>query len=284
MSEVIVGMSDTEYHSNPGLSSTGVRLLLPEFKGSPKKFQWAQTHRRDSRAFDVGHAAHARILGVGAGVIAYPDEHLTPSGNVSTKAATVAWEDEQRAAGLTPVSPADIAAVEGMAEAVLAHPTAAPLLEVAVLREVSVFADVDGVPSRARFDALSDGTGRVVAVDLKTAYDATPNGFTRSITKYGYDVQQAHYEAVCEAATGNPIDTFTFIVVEKQPPYEVGVFTIEPFWVDMGRAKVKRARDLFRECTESGVWPGYDPEPVELTAPAWVTIEHEMAYESEIRV
>lgn len=277
---IIHDLAEDLYHAHPALSSTGARSLLPEYKGSPKKFQWAQTHRRTSRAFDVGHAVHTKVLGVGAGIITYPDEHLTPSGNPSTKKETVAWEEEQRAAGLTVVSPGDAVRVEAMAESVLAHPSARPLFEVCEFREVSVFADVDGVPTRARFDALSGETRNgIYAVDLKTTEDATPNGFTRSVLKWGYDVQQAFYEDTYAESEARAIDQFWFVAVEKSAPYEVGVMQVEPFWVAMGKTKTANARRIYKECTESGVWPGYDTTPVTLTAPAYAVIEHEMQYE-----
>ena len=278
---IIHDLAEDLYHANPALSSTGARSLLPEYKGSPKKFQWAQTHRRTSRAFDVGHAVHTKVLGVGAGIITYPEEHLTPSGNPSTKKETVAWEEEQRAAGFTIVSPGDELRVDAMAESVLAHPSARPLFEVCEFREVSVFANVDGVPTRARFDALSGETRNgIYAVDLKTTEDATPNGFTRSVLKWGYDVQQAFYEDTYAESEARAIDHFKFVAVEKSAPYEVGVFEVEPFWVAMGKKKTANARRIYKECTESGVWPGYDTTPVTLTAPAYAVIEHEMQYES----
>jgi len=278
---IVHDLDEATYHAHPALSSTGARLLLPEFKGSPKKFQWAQSHPRASRTFDVGHAVHTKVLGVGAGIITYPDEHLTPSGNPSTKAATVEWEQEQRAAGLTVVSPGDAERVDAMAEAVLAHESARPLFEVAVNREVSVFADVDGVPCRARFDALSDETRRgILAVDLKSTDDATDAGFTHSVRKFGYYVQEPWYRDVYLAAMGRPVDEFWFVAVEKSGPFEVAVVSIEEFWVGMGRTAAARARSVFAECTASGVWPGYDPKPRELTAPAYVVIEHEMQYEN----
>lgn len=256
-------------------------MLLPEFKGSPKKFQWEQTHKRTSRSFDFGHAVHASVLGVGLGVITYPDEHLTPSGNPSTKAATVEWEAEQRSAGYTVVSPDDMVRVQAMSEAVLAHPTARPILEVATMREVSVFADVDGVPCRARFDALSEETKNgVYAADLKSTDDATKSGFERSVSKFGYFVQEAHYRDVYRAAVGKPVDKFFIIAAEKSAPYEVAVFQIEPFWVDMGHKKAARAREIFAECTATGAWPGYTTGLQELTAPAWSVIEHEMQYDN----
>lgn len=280
-SGIVPNLPDAEYHSRPELSSTGARLLLPEYKGSPAKFQWAKTHPRTSRAFDVGHAVHAKVLGVGVGTVEYPEEHLTPSGNVSTKAATVAWEEEQRAAGLTPVSPNEVASVNAMSEAILAHESARPLMEVAVNREVSVFAEVGGVPCRARFDALSDETRRgVIAVDLKSGTDATSNGFTRDANKHGYDVQEGFYRDVHRMATALEIAEFWFIVLEKAGPYEVGVRALTPEWVAMGRAKAARAREIFAECTATDVWPGYSTKPEYVAPPTYAVIDFEMEYES----
>lgn len=278
---VIHGISEADYHARPELSSTGVRLLLPEYKGSPKTFQWAMANRKTSRAYDVGHAVHGKVLGVGEQIVYYPDEHLTPSGNVSTKAATVGWEAEQYAAGLVPVSPNEADRVDQMAEAVLSHPTARTFLEVAVHREVSVFAEIDGVPVRARFDALSDETRNgIYAVDLKTAEDATPDGFTKSVKNWGYDVQEGHYEVVYTAATGKHIDRFLFPVVEKKPPFEVAVHELPEMWVAMGRRKAEEARRIYAECMASGVWPGYATDVQILEPPAWAVIEYEMRYEN----
>jgi exodeoxyribonuclease VIII len=279
-------MPDHVYHARPELSSTGVRLLLPEYKGSPKKFLYEQTHKRTSRSFDVGHAAHAKVLGVGAGVVIYPDEHLTASGNVSTKAATVAWEDEQQASGLVPIAPGEAAKVDAMAEAVLSHPTARPIFEVAEHREVSVFSEVDGVPVRARFDALSGETRRgIIAADLKTCDDATKTGFEKSVAKWGYDVQEAHYEDVYEASEGRPVDEFYFVAVEKAPPHEVAVHRLPTIWTEMGRAKAAHAREIYKHCLETGEWAGYDTTIQFLDPPTWLVFDHEARYENqEIRV
>lgn len=283
---IVLDMDEAEYHAHPALSSTGARLLLPEYKGSPKKFQWEKSHKRTSRAFDVGTAVHAKVLGVGAGIVTYPDEHLTPSGNPSSKAATVEWESEQRAAGLTIVSPGDAARADAMAEAVLAHESARPLFEVAEFREVSVFAAIDGVPVRARFDALSGETRNgVYAVDLKTTEDATENGFVQAVKKWGYDVQEGHYKATYEASEGRGIDEFWFVVAEKSGPFEVAVFRLTDQWVDMGRVKAAKAREMFQQATASGVWAGYDPTPRSLAPPTYAVIDYEMQYEyGEINV
>ena len=278
---IVHGLSDTDYHAHPALSSSGARMLLPEYKGSPKKYQWAQSHPRTSRTFDVGHAAHTKILGVGAGIIHYPEEHLTPSGNVSKGKGTVAWEEEQRAAGLTPVSPDEAAQVDAMAEAVLTHPTARAILEVAAHREVSLFSDIYGVPVRARFDALSEETRNgVYGVDVKTTDDATKVGAERAVSKWGYDFQDAWYDDVHRAVTGRPVDQFFLICVEKSGPYEVAVMCLPEMWRQMGKTKAAEARRVYAECVESGEWPGYTTEIQFLDPPAWAVIDHEMRYES----
>lgn len=268
-------MPDHEYHSRSELSSTGARLLLE----SPAKFKYRQDHPQPGkRDYDIGHAAHAKVLGVGSELVGYPDEHLTPSGNVSTKAATLAWAEGQRNAGLVPVSPGDIARVDAMAESILAHPIARDLLESEGERELSVFADIDGVPVRARLDALTNGVG----IDLKTTRKrADAEGFARDASDLGYHVQAAWYRNAM-AAVGSPLSRFLFIVVEKEPPYLVGVNELDIIFEQMGDAAAAEARRRYRHGIETGEWPGYSNE-IELAAPpAWMAMLSEDLYGTEL--
>ncbi len=66
---IVHDMPEEEYHRRPELSSTGARLLLD----SPAKYAYAQTHPQPHKqAFDVGHAVHARVLGVGSPAVDVP--------------------------------------------------------------------------------------------------------------------------------------------------------------------------------------------------------------------
>ncbi len=254
------------YHQRPELSSTGARQILD----SPARFNYLRTHPQEHKeAFSLGTAVHTKILGVGAQVITYPEEHLTPSGAVSTKAATVAWADQQRANGFTVIAPAQAAQVDGMAEAVLAHPDARQVLEQISGREVSIFTEVDGVPVRARFD-LYDG---VHSADLKSARDASPKGFNTSVGRYGYHIQRAWYEEAHRAETGTDLESFKFLVVEPMPPFLVATYELDFMWNDIARVKIDQARKLYRDCIESGNWPGYDSAT--LTPPTWAIFEGE---------
>lgn len=260
---LVHGMTDVEYHARPELSSTDVRRILD----SPARFRWDREHRRESVAFDVGHAVHAKVLGTGPTVIPCPDEHLTPSGNVSTKAATVAWLAEQRAAGLVPIGPADAARIDAMVEAVLAHKGARRILEQPDARpEVSAFAtDPDtGVACRARFDLLA-----TTAADVKaTAGTASPAGFGRDAAKYGYPVQEAHYLDVHEWATGER-PPLVFIVVEKAPPHLVAVHQLDDVTRLIARDLAARARATYAECTATDTWPGYGDDTLTPQIPGW---------------
>lgn len=271
-SRIVVDMDEQTYHAHPALSSTGARLLLD----SPARFRCRQTHPEPHKdAFDLGAAVHTKVLGVGATVITYPDEHLTPSGAVSTKAATVAWADEQRANGLVVIGAAQAAHVDGMAEAVLAHPEARNILETVVGREVSIFADIEGVAVRARFDIYDGST----AADLKSARDASPKGFNTTVGRYGYHIQEQWYREAHTAVVGTELDSFQFLVVENVAPYMVGVYDLDFMWEDIAKERTKRARELYRACTETGMWPGYQAGT--LTPPTWAVYENE---EAEIQV
>ena len=147
---LVLGMTEHEYHGGGGaeLSSSGAKLLLE----SPAKFKYQviDGHRVYRAGFDLGTAVHTKVLGVGAQFIGYPEEHLTPSGTVSSKAATVEWAAAQRAEKKIILTPAEAVMADEMAESVLAHPAARALFERAGSSEVSVFDEFLGVRRRGR--------------------------------------------------------------------------------------------------------------------------------------
>lgn len=256
---------DEEYRTIPGLSSTGIKEMLK----SPAHYQWARTHRRERVAFDVGHAAHAKILGVGLGIIVYPDEHLTPSGNVSEKAATKAWAKEQRAAGLVPIAPDQLNAVDAMAEAVARHPLAGKLIgSGAGNPEVSLLWDdaETGVRCKGRIDYLHDGP---VAVDLKTCRSADPRRFGSTAASYGYAEQAMHYLAGLKATRGDTDAVFYQVLVETEAPHHVAVVQLDETFRAIAEDRVRQAIDTYAECAQTGEWPSYPQIIHPVAAPAW---------------
>jgi len=260
-----LGIPELEYHALPGLSSTGIKNMLK----SPAHYDWARTHRRERVAFDVGHAAHAKILGVGLGVVEYPAEHLTPSGNVSEKAATKNWAKEQRDQGLVPVTPDQVAAVDAMAEKVARHPIAGKLIGSGIgTPEVSLFWDdpVTGVRCKGRIDYLH---GAPVAVDLKTGRSADPRRFGPTAADYGYAEQAVHYLNGLTATRGDTDARFFQVLVETDPPHHVAVVELDETFRFLAEQRVRRAIDLYAECVQSGEWPSYPAVIHPVAPPAW---------------
>lgn len=262
-------ISEAEYRAIPALSASSAKWLLR----SPAHYKHNMENRTDKATFDVGHAAHSKILGHGSGVIAYPDEHLTPSGAISSKQATAAWASEQRSAGLIPVAPQQIAAVDAMSEAVLAHPEARRVLELPGETELPLIADdpATGVRIKGRIDRLANDDGRLVPVDLKTTADASPVAFANAIAKFGYDIQGEMYRRLVQIVRGVEPEPFLIIAVESARPHGVLVLDVIGWYAEIGLRRLERALTLYAESTRTGYWPAYPPVIHHPDPPAWLS-------------
>lgn len=268
---IVQGLEESLYHARPELSSTEARLILD----SPAKYRWKKDHPplvEPSKKFDVGSAVHSRVLGTGYEAVPIPAEYLASNGAASTTAAKT-FIAEVRAAGKIPLKESEFQPINDMAEAVLANPSAVALFAQEGMAEASVFAnDPDtGVACRARFDFLPEQKERrIVAVDVKTAVDASPAGFEKAVANHGYDTQRGHYLDVLKWATGEMPHgfepEFLFVVIEKEPPYLTAVYQLTPQWSNMGHTKAAHARALYAEAVETGVWTGY-PTDINFIAP-----------------
>jgi hypothetical protein len=288
----VYDLTEAEYHADPvdpavggSLSSTGARTIITS---SPARYLWDRDHGRpDTRAFDAGRAAHREVLGAGGDVVVIEGSGKRPNAwdTTETKAAVA----EARAAGKTPIRPHDAETVAAMADALRTHPIAGPLLARPGRAEQSfVGRDPEsGVMCRIRVDWLPDvpANGRVLAVDYKTTTDASPHGFAASMARYGYHQQGPFY---CDVLSWLDLDNgrpplFVLVAQEKDPPYLVTVNTLTERAVEWGRVLNRKARDIYRHCTETGLWPGYDPGPTgiaELDLPGWQIARYEAALDA----
>ncbi len=276
--KIIPDMPEEQYHASTAFSSTGAKRILK----SPAVFDWWRKHPEPPKAeFDLGHAVHSRVLGVGAQVVAYPAKVLATNGAASTNAAK-AWAAEQRAAGLIPVKQDVADNVSRMAEAVLKSKTARAFLEQEGTPEASVFATdpETGIELRARFDFLPTGSARRrVAVDLKTATDASKGGFERAVARLRYDVQDAHYRHAIGIDPEWEELEFVFVAVESDPPHHVLVSHLNADFAHMGKTDAARARRLYAECLQTDTWPGYPDEVVSLQPPMFAVYDFQDAHD-----
>jgi hypothetical protein len=267
---VVDGLPDEEYHAHGALSSTGARTLIKP--AGPALYAWRRAHPEPHKsAYDLGHAAHLQVLGAGPKVV------VVDAADWRTKAAKE-QRDAAYAAGAVPLLAEQYAGVRAMAEELARHPLAGPLLNPANgIAEQSLFwtDPATGVPCRVRVDwrtQLRDG--RPVLVEYKTCASAAPDALPRVMNTYGYHQQGMFYLDGAQAL-GLAEDEALFLLVfqEKTPPYLTSVRYLDAAAARIGRARNRRALQIFAECTASGVWPGYPTEAEPLSLPVWA--EHE---------
>ena len=258
------GIPELEYHSAPEFSQSRAKTLLD----SPRRYQWELSQPAEtSDAFDVGHAVHALVLGVGLGIV------RVDADSWRTKAAQE-QRAEARASGSVALLAKEVDVIEAMAEAVLSDAAARGAFEAEGDVELSMWwADPDsGVECRGRIDKAAATADGVSLVDLKTTADGSPRGFASSAAKFGYRLQGGAYDDGWTILTGEPPASFLFVTVEKVAPYLVATYSLSPFDVDAGRWKWREACARLADYTARDHWPAYaaDLPPFSpLTLPAW---------------
>lgn len=280
------------YHSDPcaepSLSSTIAKILIREtplhaWTASPRLNPGLEPLTK--KAFNIGRAAHRVILGAGEDFEAIPDELLGAGGAASTKAAKE-WIEDARSRGVTPLKSDEVDQILGIAAAVSAKLRAAGIVLDPQRSEMAAVAIVDGVWCRCMVDN-APADPRLPLYDLKTtAGSVHPDELARTVANLGYDVQAAHYLRVWREATGED-RRFRFVFVEKAPPFEVGIvelyadgemrpasdYSVDEAltgdWFADAEQKLTRARRQWRECLDSGHWPGYPAKVALIGAPLW---------------
>ena len=206
-------------------------------------------------------------------------KHLTFQSNEAK-----AWKEAAHEAGLVvlsikadnpDVSPCEWDFVHRSADALRTHPIASILIN-GVAERTIVWVDKGtsshkgtGKLCKARIDVSNEDHDMLV--DIKSAEDASLSGFSRAVHSYGYFRQNAWYMdgAQAEDIQLNVLNGFTFVVVEKRPPWAVACYKLEPEWIRVGREMNNRDLDNFKTCHDDNEWPCYPEEIRDLVMPAY---------------
>jgi len=277
------------YHRSPGIS----KHALDEVAESPLLYKTKKDHPEPSTpAMRIGSATHAYVLETDR----FTDEFaIEPAGAPKkptsaqlnapkpTEKALISinywkkWNDEN--AGKFVISnkpgddpfwkPGEWQTIQNIHDAVRAHPIASILLDPSqgwaersaywMDREFSRLC-------RCRVDFFNEAHG--LAIDFKTAESAGYSDFIRAVSQYRYHVQAESYTAGLKAC-GVPVKAFVFVVVEKKPPYQIGIYTLDAKARHIGHAMWRQAMRTFDECKKTDEWPAFPPEVRELELPPW---------------
>jgi hypothetical protein len=242
-----------QYHADKtSISSSGLRALLAP--GCPAQFKYDRDNPQPpKREFDLGHAAHKLVLGVGEELV------FTEYDDWRTKAAREE-RDAIRYDGAVPLLAHEGEQVQAMADALRRHPIAGGLFAPGTGRaELSIFwTDREtGVRCRVRPDWLKELPGLALAVDYKTCRDANPDAVSRAIRDYSLHQQDALYTDGIWAALDPQDVRFVFVFQSKTAPYLITVRELAQQDRDIGRARNERALRLYADCERTGIWPDW---------------------------
>lgn len=267
-------MSNRDYHASAGLSRSDLRRLLD----SPRRWLYRQDHpEAPSAAMDFGTAFHCAVLTPGDWdkTVAVVESRRTAAGKVQAADA--------EAAGLVVLSCDEADRIEGMAATVANSLTATQLLRGKREQSYSWQMTVN-VGGGKTFDALCKarpdvvGAGDLWLCDLKSAQTCNQTLWASDAEKYGNDLQVPWYIA---GVTGrwpdeaSPLPPFVFVVVEKDPPYDLRFFELERTWIHAAADKCLRALRIRYGLHTDAPTVLAEPEIEELSRPRWATFRDE---------
>jgi hypothetical protein len=172
------------------------------------------------------------------------------------KAARQAAED----AGALLLTSEELARAEAIAMSVEAGETKAAQVafdlihDAGAVHEWAYRWEEDGLPLRVKLDVVLERPMGLVAVELKTTMDPSPEGFGRQMAAYGYHVQGALYVRGLAHAAGVDVTEVTFlhIAIRNTPPFETAVYDNSTHILGVGMEHLDDTLSKLRACISNG--------------------------------
>ena len=263
-----------EYHADPcptpSLSASIATILIQQSCIHAKSAHPRLTEnpiREEERHLDLGRLAHALMLeGMDIAVVIHAD-------NYRTKAAQEA-RDGARLLGKCPILAQELVDVTAMIAACRAqldtHEQAfEAFTDVGKPEQTLIWKEGD-LWCRCRIDWLH--LTKPLIYDYKTGKrSARPESVSRIAAMDGWGIQASFYGRGLKAVFGADLDPiFRFVVQENFPPFALSVLELSPADLALADDQVEHAIDVFSDCLQSGVWPGYSKRVQRITSPAYI--------------
>ena len=247
--------SNEHYHAQEGISASGLKLV----KQSPAHYMYSE--RKETDAMRFGTMYHHFILENNTFFQKYTIidiEKRPDKKHGMTAKENAAWLESFD----YPISKETHEQLESMREILFRHPYAKSLLiggegEI----EVSYYCELDigaEKPIKFRFRPDRVKHGKRIIVDLKTAADASTDGFKKATTNQEYQIQGSVYPDLMELVMEQDLGyEFFFVAQEKVPPYVFNIFQASPQFRSVGKYEYEILLMLYAWCVENDRWPGY---------------------------
>lgn len=247
-----IKISNSEYRKRDGVSSSDLKKMIK----SPAHYKYWKDHADEvsTPALLMGRAAHKYMLEQDE----FFDEFaIAPLCDRRTKEGKETYARFlEESIGKDVISNEDFEVIMDMHKALYETPFVEKLLS--GKKELSFFIDdfETGLTLKARPDCITEIGGQHLLIDYKTTTDAENMRFYRDSVKLNYDVQMAYYLDILREATGKDY-TVIIIAQEKTAPYCVNVFELSDQYISGGREVYREMLNLYKQCSDSGVWHGY---------------------------
>ena len=265
-------ITNAEYHGRKThLSSTNIRT----FKKNKKQFEYGLTHElvKQTKAMADGTAVHAFFLErdkFDTDFIVKPADM-----RLNTKAGKE-WALEHQS---KIIIDSELGNNLYEMEKSFTDSPAKLIYDIKGQTELSYFWDDLGtIKGKCRPDWLSDD-GSIV-VDIKTTTDASPRGFQKSISNWGYHLQLGWYLRGLRKL-GVPAKQFIFIAIEKTAPFCVGVYRADQDMINFAMKELDQLMPEIQTAMVSNEFPDYTPEITSIGLPPWMTDKKEQQPEHE---
>lgn len=252
----IVQEPAVDYHANVSHVSRG---MLNDFKYRRRLYQKkyilnAIPEEPPTDAMELGTLCHAVLL-EGKPLDSLVEIIPASALNLDGHRKGPNWTAFKNAADPSKIHYTAREAAESMAmvNSVLNHPAVGQWHNAASHREASIYWEQDGINLRCRPDWIVESRGELIAIDLKTARDASEDGMDRAI-RSAYAFQQAHYSPGIEAAFGVPIAAFLFVAVDSKPPYTTYVHGVGHEAMKHATEDWKQTIKNLKACIETDDW------------------------------
>lgn len=268
-------MSNADYHANPAIGSSGIKLLLR----SPLHY-WSRyldperEANEPSPAMKFGTAWHAAFFEPAEFAKNYVE---VPEGIDKRSKAGKELFAHIEESGQIPMTAEDMAALRKMTERSNAHPITKLLKSLPHVCEHSFF-DTDphtGMAIKCRPDMLVYPCKELpngAIIDGKTTTDASSgeDGFARSVLDFDMPTQAAFYCDIIQRefkTQGSPL--FLWAAQEKDAPFCMQYFRATDMMMDYGRRKYKEGLNIAAAAYRADKWPGYGETINDIALPIW---------------
>ncbi len=253
------------YHQMPGLSSSGVKLILD----CPMRYFW-QYHMTDTQSrIDKMNDPHSAALRIGTAL------HTLVLEEYKFDSIFYTLEKKQKKAEIKHKHPAKVILNEsewkmvvGMHEGISENPLFDRIKNGKIEHSLFWEGGLFKTKLRSRPDVYDDE----IIIDIKTTKSI--QYFEREIFSNGYHRQAAMQQDAIHYFEAKRLPVVLF-VVEKKEPYLTACFELDDISIEKGREEYLDAALTYTECLKHNNWPGYDKKFKKVELPRYMSLGDE---------